>query len=427
MQEPIDNFIKVYVDDLAIGMYVCKLDRPWVDTTFMFQGFRIQSPDDIAELQQECEFVFIDKEKSVLTDIRSKFSLTMGTTSSAITGLEVCALPTDPEFKNHMKHALRVHSSTKTFIDKIMSDIQRGKDVDVVEAKSLVSNLTKNIMESPMALIWLTQLKNRDEYTATHSLNVCILSLFFGRSLGLNVQQLNELGIGALLHDVGKLRVPLDILNKPDRLTNDEFEVMKKHTLFGYDLLKNKNELSQEALDILQQHHERVDGHGYPYGLESQSIGLYSKIVKIVDVYDAVTSKRAYQNDISPYQALNCIYSDRNGAFDEELVQQFLKHMGIYPIGCTIELSTGEVGVVTSINEKRHLTPTLLLVLDNQKQPLKQHKYLNLASECWGNDKNRSRIEKVVNPEEYNLDTSQIFSSESIFVAYDNTQEPNQE
>jgi len=426
MQEPIEKFIKVYVDDLAIGMFVSKLDRPWIDTPFMFQGFRIQSPDEIIELQQECEFVFIDKKKSVLKDIRSEFSLTIESTPSPGTKLPVCAVPTDPEFKNHMKHALRAHSIAKKYIDKIMTDIQRGKDIDVKEAKSLVSTLTTNIMENPMALIWLTQLKNRDEYTANHSLNVCILALFFGRSIGLNTQQLNELGIGALLHDIGKLRVPLEILNKPDRLTNDEFEVMKKHTLFGYDLLKNKGELSQEALAILQQHHERVDGHGYPFGLESHGIGLYSKIVKIVDVYDAVTSKRAYQDEISPYHALNCIYSDRNGAFDEELVQQFLKHMGIYPVGCTIELSTGEVGIVTSINEKRHLTPTLLLVLDNQKQPLKQHKYMNLASECWGNDKNRPRIDKVINPEIFNIDTSQIFSKEAIFVAYNSSDIPNQ-
>lgn len=423
MSEPVENFIKVYVDDLAIGMYVSRLDRPWIDTPFTFQGFRIQTTDEISELQQECEFVFIDKEKSVLKDIRSEFALTIETTTSPAPEFPVCALPTDPEFKNHMKHALRVHSIAKKYIDKIMSEIQRGKDIDIKEAKSLVSSLTKNIMESPMALIWLTQLKNRDEYTANHSLNVCILALFFGRSLGLNTQQLNELGIGALLHDVGKLRVPLEILNKPERLTDDEFEVMKNHTLFGYDLLKNKEELSQDALVIVKQHHERVDGHGYPYGLENQSIGLYSKIVKIVDVYDAVTSKRPYQDEVSPYHALNCIYSDRNGAFDEELVQQFLKHMGIYPVGCTIELNTGEVGIVTSINEKRHLTPTLLLVLDKQKQPLKQHKYMNLASECWGNDKNRPRIEQVLNPEKFNIDTSQVFSKESIFVAYNNPEE----
>ena len=424
MQESVEKFIKVYVDDLTVGMYVSKLDRPWVDTPFLFQGFRIQSPDDIAELKQECEFVFIDKEKSVLKDIRSKLSLTIDSTPSPSAKLPVCALPTDPEFKNHMKHALRAHSIAKNYIDKIMNDIHRGKDIDVKEAKTLVRELTNKIMENPMALIWLTQLKNRDEYTANHSLNVCILALFFGRSLGLNIQQLNELGIGALLHDIGKLRVPLEILNKPARLTDNEFEVMKKHAMLGYDILKNKDQLSQDSLVVIQQHHERVDGYGYPFGLNNQSISLFSKIVKIVDVYDAVTSKRPYQDEVSPYHALNCIYSDRNGAFDEELVQQFLKHMGIYPIGCTIELNTGEVGIVTSINEKRHLTPTLLLLLDNHKQPLKQHKYLNLASECWGNDKNRPRIEKVINPENFNLDISQIFSKEAIFVAYNNADIP---
>ncbi len=419
MPEPVENFVKVFVDDLAIGMYVSKLDRPWIETSFMFQGFRIQIPEDISALHKECEYVFVDKEKSVIKDIQSKFSLTIESTPEPNIKLPVCALPTDPEFKTHMKHALRVHSTTKKFINKIMSNIQQGNDIDVKEAKALVSNMTKNIMQNPMSLIWLTQLKNRDEYTAEHSLNVCILALFFGRSLGLNIAQLNNLGLGALLHDIGKLRVPLEILNKPDRLTEKEFEIMKKHALLGYEILKSKDEINDEALSVVQQHHERVDGHGYPFGLNDENIGLYSKIVKIVDVYDAVTSKRPYQGEVSPHHALNCIYSDRNGAFDEKLVEKFLKHMGIYPVGCSIELNTGEVGIVTSINEKWHLTPTILLVLDSHKQPLKQHKYLNLASECWGSDKNRPRIANVVNPEQYNIDTANIFSKEAIFVAYD--------
>ena len=413
-----ENFLKVPVDELAIGMYVSRLDRPWIGTPFLFQGFRLESPDQIADLRQHCEFVFVDKDKSIAQTMRSNLIVGSRPNSSLTPSPPMCALPTDPEFKHHMKYALRVHSTAKNFIDKIMKDAQEGKNVDVREAKTLVSDLAKNIITNPMALIWLTQLKNRDEYTSIHSLNVCILALFFGRSLGMNTQQLNELGLGALLHDIGKLRVPLEILNKPERLTDEEYEVMKRHTVLGYDLLKNKDELNRNSLEVIKNHHERVDGHGYPDGLQSFSIDIYSRIVKIVDVYDAVTSNRIYHQEITPYHALNCIYSDRNGAFDEKLVQAFMKHMGIYPVGCVIELSTGEVGVVTSINEHRHLTPTLLLVLDSKKQPLEQHKYINLARECWPDETKRPRIERVVDPEDYQLDISRLFSTEAISVAY---------
>ena len=419
MTESTDKFIKMDVNDLSEGMYVSRLDRPWVDTPFMFQGFRIASTEEISQLQRHCKFVFIDKDKSINQDKHPAFiAPQISAPAPSITQVPHCALPTNQEFKHHMKHALQVHATAKTYIDKIMKDVRDGKEIDVKEAKTLVGNLAKDIVENPTALLWLTQLKNRDEYTAMHSLNVCILSLFFGRSLQLNSQQLNELGLGALLHDIGKLRIPLEILNKPDRLTDDEFEIIKKHTIYGHELLKNKSELSQQSLEIVQHHHERIDGGGYPYGLEDQHIGLYSKIVKIVDVYDAVTSKRIYHDEVPPYHALNCIYSDRNTAFDEKLVQQFLKHMGIYPVGSAVELSTGEIGIVTTVNEKRHLTPTLLLVLDTEKQPLNQCRYINLANERWKQKDNSPRIQQVINPVDYDLDIAKIFSRESVAVAY---------
>ncbi|MCI0506628.1 MAG: HD-GYP domain-containing protein [Gammaproteobacteria bacterium] len=427
MIESSNNFIKIQVDDLALGMYVSGLDRPWIDTPFLFQGFRLESADQITELQKYCRFVFVDKEKSIIHNIRRNFISGAASSSSVQTSVPHCVLPTDPDFKHHMKYALRLHSGAKNFIEKIMNDAQRGKDPDVKEAKVLVSSLVKNIIANPMALIWLTQLKNRDEYTSIHSLNVCILALFFGRSLGMNTQQLNELGLGALLHDIGKLRVPLEILNKPAKLTDEEYDVIKQHTTLGYDLLKNKDELSRDSLAVIKNHHERIDGHGYPYGLQSYGIDLYSRIVKIIDVYDAVTSRRVYQRDLTPYHALNCIYSDRNGAFDEKLVQEFLKHMGIYPVGCVIELNTGEVGVVTSINEKRHLSPTLLLMLNGNKQPLKQHKYINLAAECWPDEAKRPRIERVIDPDDYKLDIARLFSTEAISLAYHEIKTPDQE
>ncbi|MGD8573230.1 MAG: HD-GYP domain-containing protein [Gammaproteobacteria bacterium] len=419
MPESVQKFIKVNVDELSEGMYVSKLDRPWTDTPFLFQGFRIESGQEIDELKQHCQYVFVDQDKSTgIGASLSSASWQNTIVDSTTTTAPNCAAPTSNEFRHHMKHALKVHANAKSYINKIMADVRGGRQVNIREAKSLVSSLAKDIVENPTALMWLTQLKDRDEYTSIHSLNVCILALFFGRSLQLDNGQLNELGLGALMHDIGKLRVPLEILNKPGRLTDEEFDIMKQHAAHGYELLKTRSELTQASLDVIQHHHERIDGNGYPFGLVDEQIGLYSKIVKIVDVYDAVTSKRVYQAEVPPYHALNCIYSDRNSAFDESLVQQFLKHMGIYPVGSTVELSTGEIGVVTTVNEKRHLTPTLLLVLDPDKQPMNQCRYINLANDHWKDKENRPRIRQVINPVDYNLDVSRIFSKEAISIAH---------
>jgi HD-GYP domain-containing protein (c-di-GMP phosphodiesterase class II) len=317
-------------------------------------------------------------------------------------------------FKQQMQQAISIHVSTHTYIKSVMSRVHEGKEIDVKKAKGFVTNLAENVVQNPTALMWLTQLKNKDEYTSIHSLNVCILALCFGRSIGLSKLQLVELGLGALLHDIGKLKVPLDILNKPDRLTSEEFAVMKKHTVFGYDLLKNKNELCIDSLSVIKNHHERLDGHGYPDKLPENHIGYYPKLVSIVDVYDAISSKRVYHEQITPYDSINYIYNQQRGLFDHKLVEQFIKYLGIYPIGSTVELGTGQVGIVMSFNDKSRLTPTVLLVLNENKKHYDKYKYINLAKAVLLPNGERSHIEGVVSPEKYGINVSDIMKRESL-------------
>jgi len=410
---------KVLVEDIELGMYVSQLDRPWVETPFLFQGFHVNSPQDIQELRKYCEYVYVDEEQSRVTITAKPINSAASAADSAKVVLKTDNAPKDlGDFRHQLNTAIKVHENTKLFINRVMHDIRLGKNVDVKQAKQLVSQLAENVVTNPTALVWLTQLKNKDEYTSLHSLNVCILSLFFGRSLKLPENQLHTLGLGALLHDVGKLKVPAEVLNKPGRLSDEEFGVMKQHTVFGYDLMRNQGELSNDALDIIVQHHERLNGRGYPYQLEHGQISEYSKIVSIVDVYDAITSKRVYHTETTPFNALNDIYKLREKEFDKRLVEQFIKCLGIYPIGSLVELSTGQVGIVVFFSEKSHLSPTVMLVLDEHKKPYDQYRYVNLGSQVWQKHGAKPEIKRIADPAEFGLDLPEIVFKESLHLAF---------
>jgi putative nucleotidyltransferase with HDIG domain len=238
-----------------------------------------------------------------------------------------------------------------------------------VEAKKAVAGMVESVVRNPDALVWLTQLKKKDEYTALHSLRVCILALTFGRHLELSPEQLNILGIGALLHDVGKFKVPNEILNKPARLTDAEYQIMKTHVPLGVEILENTPNIPPAAIEVARRHHERYSGSGYINGFSGDEIGLFGLIGAIVDTYDAITSDRAYHSGMSAYDALNLLYQARNTEYHTGLVEQFIQCMGVYPIGSVVEMNSGSVGVVISINRARRLKPRVALVLDPDKQP----------------------------------------------------------
>jgi HD-GYP domain-containing protein (c-di-GMP phosphodiesterase class II) len=411
--------IKLSVDEIQLGMYVSQLDRPWVETPFVFQGFYVSSPQDIQMLRNYCQYVYVDETLSRLAVTGKRYPLVLPrrTPANAVTPSLIDTPKDLGTFRDQLRVALHVHENTKKFINQAMLDVRLGKNIDVQEARKLVSQLAENVVTNPTALLWLTQLKNKDEYTSLHSLNVCVLSLFFGRSMQLDSEKLHTLGLGALLHDVGKLLVPSEVLNKPGRLTPAEYGVMQQHTVFGYDLMKNRGELSPEALNIVIQHHERLDGSGYPNRLDDNKISLFSKLVSIVDVYDAVTSKRVYHDETTPYKALNDIYQHRDKDFDPQLVQQFIKCLGIYPIGSLVELTTGQVGVVAFFSEKNHLSPTVMLILDGHKKPYDKYRYVNLGSKVWDKHAGKPEIKRIADPNEFGIDLSSVISNESLHLA----------
>jgi HD-GYP domain-containing protein (c-di-GMP phosphodiesterase class II) len=225
--------------------------------------------------------------------------------------------------------------------------------------------------------------------------------------------ELNELGLGALLHDLGKMRVPLEILNKPGRLTQEEFTEIKRHPLYGYEMIRHDRTIPLASLNIIKHHHERKNGQGYPEHLLQDKIPLLTQIAAIVDVYDAITSDRCYHDGVSPYDALNDIYHWTKADFDLQLVEKFIKCLGIYPIGSLVRLSTNEIAVVISASEKTRLRPIVMLIQDRQQKFYKTRRMLNLAHPQWSEGPSAIKIQGIVAPGEYNIDIRRIIEEES--------------
>jgi HD-GYP domain-containing protein (c-di-GMP phosphodiesterase class II) len=285
-------------------------------------------------------------------------------------------------------------------MDSIFEDIRLGRSVDTEGAKIVVRSMVDSITRNPDAGLWYTQLRRKDEYTADHSLNVCILTLVFGRHLNFAESVLNDLGIGALLHDIGKMRIPSSVLNKPGPLTADELALVRQHPTFGAEILRQTPDVPRAAVDITYCHHERVDGEGYPRGLKAGEISLFSKMVAVVDVYDAITSNRVYHHGMSPCDALKNMYQWQHKDFDESLVEDFIQCLGIYPVGSTVQFNTGEIGIVMNDNKEHRLKPTVMIVLDEKQNPLFPERIVNLASYDEEHGGRVRSIKKVFGPNE---------------------------
>lgn len=393
---------KVSLADLACGMYVCELDRPWLESECLFQGFHIESEAQLQTLKngclRQCSHVFIDTLKGAdLTAAKP------ATSQPSVRGDGDSRFPRVVSVEEELHSARQARHRARSYIDQVFKDVAAGELPKLDDARAVINDLVESIIRNPDAQMCLSQLKNRDEYTAQHSVNVCVLSLTFGRHLGLDRSALNLLGTGALLHDIGKLETPLEILNKPGRLTDDEFRLMQQHPEHGRKLLERIPGMPREVIDVAFSHHERLQGHGYPRGLTGDAISVWSKMVAIVDVYDAITSDRCYHDGMAPTEALTRMYEWRERDFEPQLLEQFIQCIGIYPIGTLVELASGEVGVVISINPRLRLRPKVALVLDSSKSPYFPTRVIDLARFTQDPDSGCT-VTRVLEPGAYNVD-----------------------
>ncbi len=400
--------VQIDADKLQEGMFVCELDRPWTESPFVFQGFMLNSPEDVMRVRDCCKWVYIDVKKSRHAKPGQSGSLSTPASTEksqfkpSFSAIAVDSNETpksgrgllgsfsrilkrgdgpcpDESFPQALKTSVQNRVHTNRLVKTIMKDIRLGKSIDTPAAKEAVAACVDNVMMNQDAGLLLTRLRNRDEYTSEHSLNVAIISIAFGRHLGMDRKQLNVVGLCGLLHDMGKMLTPLDILNKPGRLNEDEMEIMKRHPADGREILLDTQEVMDSVIDTAFGHHERLNGEGYPLGIAGNDIPLYTRIVTIADVYDAITGDRIYRQGETAETALGILHRNAGSAFDESLVVKFIQTIGTYPLGTVVEMTNGEVGIVVDNNPRQRLRPKIKLLLDHDKQP-RQPTIINLTT-----------------------------------------------
>jgi putative nucleotidyltransferase with HDIG domain len=390
---------KIKVDQLEIGMYISQLDRSWLETPFFSHKFPVTTPKQISQLKECCTFVYIDTEKGRDAKIEEQ---TPKSTPQPV--VKQTPKPTGPPPKpplpgaENIRNAIAVQDQAKTVINSILEDIRIGKSIETTEAKNTVESMINSLIDDNNALLCLTKLKSHDEYTVSHSINVSILALAFGRQMNLSREEIEILGLGALLHDIGKMKIPPEILNKPGKLTDEEFEIMKNHVLLAVEVLENTRDFPRAAYEPVLQHHEKISGKGYPKGLKNGQIGLFGKILSIVDVYDAMTTDRVYRKATPPHEALKWIYEGSGKDFEKEMVEHFIKTIGIFPIGTQVEINRSDIGMVISTNPENVLKPDILLLFDSQKQKYRPPRLIDLAEKDLFSNKNKWSITKVFGP-----------------------------
>lgn len=365
---------RIHVRDLKKGMYVIDLDRPWTETSFLFQGVEVCTDDDLRELQRVCEYVYVydrtqdasvpgprshTTRKRAAPAGKDRWAQVLAASQAVRRTPSIHGEPVVLEAE--MQVARAIEADARGLVYTMLDDVRLGRRVDVSGLRRVISGMVDSVVRNPDALVWFTHLRDKDEYTALHCIRVAILALAFGRHLDLSVPELYVLGVGALLHDIGKVKIPNDILNKPGRLTEGEYEIVKGHVPEGVKILEAARDIPMAAIEVAACHHERYQGGGYARGLSGERIGLFGLMAAIVDSYDAITSDRAYHAGISPYEALGRFYAMRNKEYHGGLVDQFIQCLGTYPIGTIVELSTGDVGVVVAVDRKRYLRPTVAL------------------------------------------------------------------
>ena len=353
--------VRLPVSDLRVGMFVVELDKPWEESSFMFQGLDIKSSKEILALQKECKHVYVDFDENSLkgkgSDKEKPRGVSAGNTQSE------ALVSVEEEYND----AAKVHTMASQTVSTLFEEIRLGAQIDGGKVKQAVDGCVDTILRNPDASVWLTRISSKDEGTAQHSLNVAALTIVMGKSMNMTPKELEDLGVCAMLHDVGKTSLPVELLQKEGKFTDEDRELMKTHCRAGRDILVSTKSVMSGAADVAHAHHERPDGKGYPRGLSSEKIPKYAKMVAIAEAYDVITTTQTYRKALSPSEALQELYANRGTQFDENLVIQFIDAVGIFPPGSIVEMVNGEIGIVLS-NTNDKLRPKIIMILDAAKE-----------------------------------------------------------
>lgn len=460
---------KIDVTDLKLGMFVINTNKSWLDLPFPMQGFIIENDHQIKKLQALCIWVIIDRSRSlgleytsseIETDTNSSFlkvlqniksvdekPITLKTNKSFISyilhafynifglfnnktlpstnadsesgeatfnGYKISIYQGSNTVEEEITQAMPVYEQAQIATREIYEAISNSQNLDISHLTETIDEITDRILCSPDAMIWLSKLKKSDSYTYNHSLNVSINLMAFASFLSMEKEEIKELGMTGLLQDVGKAKVPSEILNKVDPLTAKEINLIRKHVNEGIGILKINQNIPSSVILLASQHHERIDGSGYPLGLKGVQLSLKAQMTGLIDTYCALTTTRPYAKGLYHQQALEEIRKRSGKAFSKQLVDQLVQFLGMYPISTLVELNTGEVGVVIQQNTVRRLLPRVMILLDANKKKNNFPTVINLLYAPKTPDGEPYEIIRSLAPDSYGLNLESLPTSSVI-------------
>ena len=407
---------EVPVELLKYGMFVAKLDRPWTETPFVFQGFVLSTEQQLEALKKYCKIVYVDPEKYEQSVAAKLLSLPPASATRRIIAEQskekVRGSVVYRELatvEDELPRARSVFTQTNAIVHTMSRAVVTGTALDGNRAKQAVNEITDSVVRNPDAMMLLVTMRDKAEETLNRATQVSVYMTVFGRFLQLERERLELLGLIGLLQDVGMLKLPPGMPARRSDLRTDEDEVFKSHVTHSVEILSKTAGLPAELPSIASLHHERYDGSGYPRGLKGGAISQMGAIAGIVDTFDMLTAPAPYGLQMPPSNALNVLFQNRGTQFHAALVEQFIQCVGAFPVGSIVELNTGEVGVVITQNLVKRLQPRVMVVQDANGDPIHPHKILDLVNEPKSGPDEVYRIRRTLDSATVKIDSRELF------------------
>ncbi len=372
--------IELPVNKIGIGSYVARLDRPWSETPFLFQGFTIRESSELETLRRLCKVAFVEIDAEDPKEPARELRQSSNGARPEVKVDPLAVLTRDPfaytgqvpvrdivPLHTELVTATTTYNEAKRSVTSVFDRLRHGGSLDVPHLEAAVGSIVDSVVRNRDAVSWLASMKTKDDYLYSHSLASAVWALAFGRHLGLDKDALRTLGTGAMLLDIGKIKLPTDLLRKSTKPTAQEWQQLHEHVALGVKIVSASPSVDSGVVDMISTHHERIDGSGYPNKLKGNDIPLLGRIASIVDCYDAMTSERSYAKAKSAYDAVRDLKQLARQSLPADLVELFIQAVGVFPTGTLVELNTGEVGVVITQNRFRRLRPEVMLILDADK------------------------------------------------------------